>query len=134
MGTQLLRDLLEKGADPSARRSEDGSTPLHLASSREEPEVVRLLLEHGADVEAKDDYGRTAFQVASESECDKITELLSAQPPAHASGTKDFLFYIFCLPLTSALGSLRSPLNALGRYTGLGGCEGGAPGHNLMYD
>jgi ankyrin repeat protein len=99
--------LLEKGADPRARKS-DGTTPLHLASSREEAEVVRLLLKHGADVEAEDDYGRTAFDVASERGCDEIMKLLLAQPQAHATGVKDilfylpFIFYLFYLPLTSA--------------------------------
>ena len=68
--------LLEKGADPRARKS-DGTTPLHLAASREEVEVGRILLAHGADVEAKDDYGRTAFDVASERGCDEIMKLLS---------------------------------------------------------
>jgi ankyrin repeat protein len=36
-----------------------------------------VLLEHGADIGAKDDKGRTPFQVAEEGKGDKIMELLS---------------------------------------------------------
>jgi hypothetical protein len=40
--------------------------------------------------------------------CDEIMKLLSAQPQAHATGAKNFIFYLlfifylFYLPLTSA--------------------------------
>jgi ankyrin repeat protein len=40
-------------------------------------EVVCLLLKHGADVEAKDVEGRTAFQYASSRGLDDIAKLLS---------------------------------------------------------
>src|SRR5258707_2735680 len=43
-----LRLLLERGADVNAR-AKDGRTPLHWASSWGALEVLRLLLEHGAD-------------------------------------------------------------------------------------
>jgi ankyrin repeat protein len=39
-------------------------------------EVVRLLLEHGADVEVKDYYGKTALQEAADRGHDKVVELL----------------------------------------------------------
>jgi ankyrin repeat protein len=38
--------------------------------------VVRSLLEPGADVEAKDNYGETALQVAAERGHDDVVELL----------------------------------------------------------
>lgn len=51
--TSRLRSLLEGGgADPSAR-SDDGETPLHVACFFGHKEVVRLLLDHGADASAK---------------------------------------------------------------------------------
>ena len=39
--------------------------------------MVSLLLEHGANVEAKDDVGRTAFQVASAKGHEEVAKLLS---------------------------------------------------------
>jgi ankyrin repeat protein len=78
---EIIRLLLEFGADPNVRIYR--STPLHLASEWPTVEVARLLLKYGADVEAEDDYGRTAFQVASERGYDELAKLLSAH------GTKD---------------------------------------------
>ena len=55
-------------------RREDGFTPLHVASENGSLEVARLLIDHGADIGAKDNEGRTPFQVASGSD---MAELLS---------------------------------------------------------
>lgn len=43
--------LLNSGADPNAKWL-DGWTPLHVAASGGHADIVRLLLEHGADVHA----------------------------------------------------------------------------------
>eukprot|EP00731_Ephydatia_muelleri_P036965 Em0365g3a len=45
--------LLQCGADPNVAR-EDGRTPLHLACEQQLMEFVRLLVEHGANVNAVD--------------------------------------------------------------------------------
>ncbi|KAH9029595.1 hypothetical protein EDB85DRAFT_1516161 [Lactarius pseudohatsudake] len=58
-----LQRLLEHGADPNAG-DKDHSTPLHQASSKGFVEVARLLLSYGANVDEKDEEGRTPFQVA----------------------------------------------------------------------
>jgi ankyrin repeat protein len=50
----------------------DHSTPLHLASCTESLEVALLLIENGANVDAKDRYGRTVFQVARGKECREL--------------------------------------------------------------
>ena len=55
-------------------RREDGFTPLHVASMYGSLEVARLLIEHGADMGAKDNEGKTPFQVALRSD---MAELLS---------------------------------------------------------
>jgi ankyrin repeat protein len=57
-------------------QNKHGWTPLHRASINGALEVVRLLLEHGADVEAKDNDGETALQVAAYKGHDEVVELL----------------------------------------------------------
>lgn len=43
-----------------------GLTPLHLAADRNHPELVKILLEHGADKEAKDrEDGMTAREMVA---------------------------------------------------------------------
>ena len=50
-GVRVAQLLLERGADVNGRRN-DHQTPLHLASYSGNVEIVRLLLDHGADPEA----------------------------------------------------------------------------------
>jgi ankyrin repeat protein len=83
---EVARILLKLDVEANSR-NEEGSTPLHLASKcREEEEdgsagVVRLLLEYGADVQARDHSGKTASEVARGPEQQEIVRLLS-QPAA----------------------------------------------------
>jgi ankyrin repeat protein len=56
----------EKGVDASARNFKN-QTPLHVASEAGYLDGVRLLLQHNADIHARDDKGRTPFQAASKS-------------------------------------------------------------------
>ncbi len=75
---QVVRLLLEHGANPNARETSKNQTPLHLAACNQSGfDVVRVLLEHGADVDAKDDQGRTPLQLALEEGQDAIARLLS---------------------------------------------------------
>ena len=100
---EVVRVLLEQGASVGTE-DKQGRTPLHIAvvygsvdaddeigeedggKSLEEDEgsleIVRVLLEHGANVGAEDNEGRTAFQIASAKGYDKIMKLLSE----HANG------------------------------------------------
>ena len=72
----VLRLLLENGADIDAQ-DHDGRTPLHWASDVGALEVVRVLLEHGADdVEVKGNDGMTALQEAAERRHDAVVELI----------------------------------------------------------
>ena len=44
-------------------------------------EIVRLLIEHGANVEVKDNEGRTPLDVASGKQRERIVEVLSEYIP-----------------------------------------------------
>jgi palmitoyltransferase len=50
-----VRLLLEHGADPGARETGDNTTPLHWAAAYGDVEVVRALLDAGADVHGAGD-------------------------------------------------------------------------------
>ncbi|XP_035658155.1 death-associated protein kinase 1-like [Branchiostoma floridae] len=53
-----------------------GGTALHEASGNGNTEIVKLLLQHDADVEARDSYGRTALHVACITGNTEIVKLL----------------------------------------------------------
>ena len=44
--------LISKGADLEARTTDNGRTPLHIASGQGHLDVMSLLIEKGADVES----------------------------------------------------------------------------------
>ena len=73
---ELIKLLLRSGANPN-RHSENGKTALYWATVGDENELVELLIEAGATVEAeqpKDGY--TSLHIASEHGNREITELL----------------------------------------------------------
>ena len=68
---EVSQFLIEHGADVNARSS-DLSTPLHTAARCGRIEVVRLLLEYGANVDAEDRRGKNPFQVARDPDIIKL--------------------------------------------------------------
>ncbi|MCJ1326725.1 hypothetical protein MMC10_003390 [Thelotrema lepadinum] len=64
--------LFVNGRDP------DGNTTLIIASAEEQPYMLRLLLEHGANVNSSNDRGRTALMEAALWGCVKNVEILLA--------------------------------------------------------
>ncbi len=70
--------LLENGADPNIA-DENGQTPLHIAASHNAMETVEMLVEAGAELDAKDSAGKKSYDLT---ESDVIKELLS-NDPAH---------------------------------------------------
>ena len=62
---ETVKTLLVFGADARAQSAHTGSTPLHLAARSGATEVVRLLIRHGAALEARNSHGDTALITAA---------------------------------------------------------------------
>jgi hypothetical protein len=79
----VVRFLLDHGADPNIRTLGKNLTPLHFALQEGRIETARILVEHGANLEAEDWQGRTPLVFASgnlsEEQRDEIVELLSTK-------------------------------------------------------
>ena len=94
-GLDLIQELVEQNPDALDRRMsrfEHGLTPLHFAISRKRYDVLELLIELGADVEAKDMSGQTALAVAmlrGDREAMSRLHAAGANPPK-ASDTSSF--------------------------------------------
>ena len=81
--------LLEAGADPNQPRRPDGMAPLHLASNSGELEAVSLLLDHKAEVDARDNDGETALIRAVEQKVPAIVrKLMSAGADVYAASAR----------------------------------------------
>ena len=57
--------LLERGTPVGVRTHAGGETPLHVAAGEGGADVVRVLLNHGADVASVDDEGKTPLHMAA---------------------------------------------------------------------
>lgn len=53
-------------------------TPLHWAVEEDYPNLVSLLLQHGADPDAKSKCGETPISIAQELKFDEIVEMLTS--------------------------------------------------------
>ena len=79
-----VKALLEAGADPNVRVPHAMSwTPLHMAAVQGDPASIETLLGAGAGTEARDDLGRSAFDLLTESVPQSVRE--ACNPNAEAS-------------------------------------------------
>jgi ankyrin repeat protein/catechol 2,3-dioxygenase-like lactoylglutathione lyase family enzyme len=107
----LMRSVVK--ADPHAlerrmSRFEHGQTPLHVAVNRRRLDMLDLLIELGADLEARDDRGQTALAVAL------LRGDRAAMTRLRAAGART--------PDVSAAGDMKTQMMALA-----GSVEKGAP-------
>ena len=81
---ELVRALLDAGAEVNAKDGR-GMTPLMLAvaTNHQDPAIIRLLLERGADVTVQSKVGETAPDWARKLAMPAGLELLKLQAPAH---------------------------------------------------
>lgn len=61
--TEKVRELLASGTNPNEKRGQ--KTPLMVAAHSANVEAVTLLLENGAELEAKDSRGNTSLMLAA---------------------------------------------------------------------
>lgn len=74
---EQLRSLISRGADVNASMRRAMGSPLIMAAAGGKAENIKLLIEHGAEVDAQDFFGRTALMYAIQhKEC--VEALLAA--------------------------------------------------------
>lgn len=60
-GDSQLIQRLEQGEDSNCSHDQTKETPLHVAVRRRRKSAIEILLNHGADIEAKTEGGKTAY-------------------------------------------------------------------------
>lgn len=87
-----------RGADVNALCNEDGRPPLHVACALGFPDIIRALLQFGAHVSHKDEYGINALKytiATNQNNMIAILDLLLSTTQLHDTDTCDENFTIF---------------------------------------
>lgn len=83
--TDFVHDLISRGK-PIDYADEMGTTPLMYAAGRNHPEVVRILLEAGADPAPRDRDGKSALDYARQVDAEAAVALLDAAEGDDSAG------------------------------------------------
>lgn len=90
-GDATLRRMLKDGHDVHGRDGPMAETPLHVATRRRRVSAVALLLDHGADIDARTAGGKTAYAHAVRRGFDDVAALLRARGASTALNDADRL-------------------------------------------
>ncbi len=63
---EIVKLLLDRGANVNFVQQPGGNTPLHIAASRNDVSIVRLLIDNGANKQAITDDGKIPLDIAKE--------------------------------------------------------------------
>ena len=72
----IVQTFLKKGGIQLDKRDAQGATPLHHASAKGSRDIVKLLLDAGADATIADNHSRTALHLAAQTGNKDIIRLL----------------------------------------------------------
>ncbi|MGV8934510.1 MAG: ankyrin repeat domain-containing protein [Gallionellaceae bacterium] len=76
----IVKELLDAGANTNVTdKSMSGSSPLILAAQIRNVTIATMLLQHGAKVDSKDQFGKSAFDYARTLGPPKMVEILQAR-------------------------------------------------------
>ena len=75
-GPEVVRELVQAGADVNASGGVTRATPLHMAARRGHTEIARTLLDYGAAIDAQDSRGDTPLQRAFNCRKTAVADLL----------------------------------------------------------
>lgn len=78
-GAEALRRMLDDGADPNLRQGEQSETALHVATRRRRADAVEILLDRGAEIDARNAGGKTAYAHALRRGFREVAELLRSR-------------------------------------------------------
>ena len=78
---EMVRLLVEAGADVNAAEGFGGDTPLHEAVEQGDAEIVKILVAAGADVNAEGYFDRTPLSLAAEEGATEIMQILLGSGP-----------------------------------------------------
>jgi ankyrin repeat protein len=81
--SDIVRFCKDRGISLSTTRRKSGMTPLMLAAAFNDTEMVKYLLEEGAELNGVDSYGMTALDYARKMRQKQVQELLESRGAKH---------------------------------------------------
>lgn len=95
---EIATVLLQAGAEIEIFSSEDQQTPLHIAAGRSSPDLVDMLCDQGASIDARDSLDDRPLCVASRyGQVETVRKLLERGSPLYTRGTKGIEDSPLCL-------------------------------------